>query len=162
LLQAIDEIRRLSHRLVAPSLGDVSLVQAITQLLTNMRVVSNLKMTLDTEDYLEEVTDTNIRLMFYRIVQEQINNILKHAGAKNAYIKLHTSASHIILTVTDDGSGFDTNTTTAGIGIRNITNRAAVYNGTTRIVSEPGKGCMLEVSIPYKIREKNNTVEFSS
>ena len=100
--------------------------------------------------------------MFYRIVQEQLNNILKHAGAKCAAIKLHTSDSHITLTVTDDGAGFDTNTTTAGIGLRNITNRAAVYNGTTRIVSEPGKGCMLEVSIPHKKREKNNTVELSS
>jgi two-component system sensor histidine kinase UhpB len=162
LLQAIEEIRKLSHRLVAPSLGDISLVQAISQLLTNMRVVSALKMTLNTEDYHEDAADTNIRLMFYRIVQEQLNNILKHAAAKNAYIRLQTSDSNIILTVTDDGSGFDTTTTAAGIGLRNITNRAAVYNGTTRIISEPGKGCMLEVSIPYKIREKNNTVEFSS
>jgi two-component system, NarL family, sensor histidine kinase UhpB len=162
LLQAIDEIRRLSHRLVAPSLGDTSLVQAISQLLANMRVVSGLKMALNTEDYHEDVTDTNIRLMFYRVVQEQLNNILKHAGANNAYIRLQTSASHIILTITDDGAGFDTTTTAAGIGLRNITNRAAVYNGTTRIVSEPGRGCMLEVSIPYKIREKNNTVELSS
>jgi two-component system sensor histidine kinase UhpB len=92
--------------------------------------------------------------MFYRIVQEKLNNILKHSGANNAYIRLYTSASHIMLTLTDDGAGFDTNATAAGIGLRNITNRAAVYNGTTRIVSEPGKGCMLEVSIPYKIREK--------
>jgi two-component system, NarL family, sensor histidine kinase UhpB len=162
LLQAIDEIRRLSHRLVAPSLSETSLVQALSQLLTNMRVVSSLKLMLDTEDYHEDVADTNIRLMFYRIVQEQLNNILKHAGAHNAFIRLQTSASHIILTVTDDGAGFDTTTTAAGIGLRNITNRAAVYNGTTRIVSEPGKGCMLEVSVPYKIREKNNTVELSS
>jgi two-component system, NarL family, sensor histidine kinase UhpB len=162
LLHAIDEIRRLSHRLVAPSLEDISLVQAFSQLVTNMLNVSSLKLTLDTENYHDEVTDTNIRLMFYRIVQEQLNNILKHSGARNATIRLQTSEGHIILTVTDDGAGFDTNTTAAGIGLRNITNRAAVYNGTTRIVSEPGKGCMLEVSIPLKVREKNNTVELSS
>jgi signal transduction histidine kinase len=95
-------------------------------------------------------------------VQEQVNNILKHANATNAVVKLQTSASHIILTITDDGHGFDTSITSAGIGLRNITNRAAVYNGTTRIVSSPGKGCMLEVSIPFKVREKSNTVKLSS
>lgn len=162
LLQAIDEIRRLSHRLVAPALTDVGLVQAISQLLSNMRTVSKLKLNIDTDEYHEEVADPNIRLMFYRIVQEQLNNIMKHADANTATVRLQTSVSHITLTVTDDGAGFDTNTTAAGIGLRNITNRAAVYNGTTRIVSEPGKGCMLEVSVPYKIREKNNTVELSS
>lgn len=160
--QAIDEIRHLSHRLVAPSLGDISLVQAISQLISNMRMASSLKLTLDTADYHEGDTDTSIRLMFYRIVQEQVNNIIKHSGASCATIRLRTSTTHVVLTVTDDGHGFDTNTTAAGIGLRNITNRAAVYNGTTRIVSEPGKGCMLEVTIPCKMMEKNNPVEFSS
>jgi len=162
ITMAIEEIRRLSHQLVAPSLEDTSLVQALSQLLSNMRAVTNLTLTLDTQDYTEEVTDTNIRLMFYRIVQEQVNNILKHANATNAVVKLQTSASHIILTITDDGHGFDTSITSAGIGLRNITNRAAVYNGTTRIVSSPGKGCMLEVSIPFKVQEKSNTVKLSS
>jgi two-component system sensor histidine kinase UhpB len=152
---AIEEIRHLSHRLVAPSLGDISLVQAISQLIGNIRVASALKLQLDTDEYNEEDTDTNICLMFYRIVQEQVNNIIKHAGAGTATIQLRTSPTHIVLTITDDGSGFDTNTTSAGIGLRNITNRAAVYNGTTRIVSEPGKGCMLEVAIPCKMIEKS-------
>jgi two-component system sensor histidine kinase UhpB len=149
--QAIEEIRHLSHRLVAPSLTETNLTQAISQLLMNMRMVSKLKLHLDTDEYHEEVTDPNIRLMFYRIVQEQLNNILKHAHAQAATVKMQTSENHITLTVIDDGVGFDTNTTSAGIGLRNITNRAAVYNGTTRIISEPGKGCMLEVAIPCKV-----------
>lgn len=159
---AIEEIRHLSHRLVAPSLADISLVQVISQLITNMPMASTLKLTLDTDDYNERDIDTSMRLMFYRIVQEQVNNIIKHSGASGATIRLRTSATHVVLNVTDDGHGFDTNTTAAGIGLRNITNRAAVYNGTTRIVSEPGKGCMLEVTIPCKMMEKNNAVELSS
>jgi two-component system sensor histidine kinase UhpB len=155
---AIDEIRHLSHQLVAPSLGDITLVQAISQLIGNMRMASALKLQLDTEEYHEEDADTSIRLMFYRIVQEQVNNIIKHASATSATILLRTSPTHIVLTITDDGNGFDTSTTTAGIGLRNITNRAAVYNGTTRIISEPGKGCMLEVAIPGKMMEKTNTM----
>lgn len=159
---AIDEIRHLSHRLVAPSLGDISLVQAISQLIANVRMASKLKLHLDTDDYVEENTDTNVRLMFYRIVQEQVNNIIKHASAESATIRLRTLKNNIALTITDDGRGFDTNTTAAGIGLRNISNRAAVYNGNTRIVSEPGKGCMLEVSIPTKMIEKNNPVPLRS
>jgi PAS domain S-box-containing protein len=160
--QAIDEIRHLSHRLVAPSLGDITLVQAISQLISNMPMASSLKLSLDTADYIEADTDTSICLMFYRIVQEQVNNIIKHAGANAATIRLRSSPTHVVLTISDDGIGFDPHTTTAGIGLRNITNRAAVYNGTTRIVSEPGKGCMLEVAIPSIVKEKNNTVELSS
>jgi two-component system sensor histidine kinase UhpB len=96
------------------------------------------------------VIHKDIQLMLYRIVQEQINNVLKHSGAQHATIELSTTADHILLTVKDDGIGFDSNKHSMGIGLKNISNRASFYDGITRISSAPGKGCTLEVTIPME------------
>jgi DNA-binding NarL/FixJ family response regulator/two-component sensor histidine kinase len=150
VVQVIDEIRLLSHKLVAPSLENTSLVQAISQLAANMCAVTPLKLTINTEEFDESCTDGNIRLTLYRIVQEQLNNILKHAQSSCATIVLRTLAGYITLTIQDNGRGFDTGTTPRGIGLRNIMHRTAACNGTARILSAPGQGCTLEVIIPAR------------
>ena len=152
---AIKEIRQLSQSLVAPSLGDVPLSHAIRDLIDNISMASSLKLELDVRNYDEDSIDDNIKLMLYRIVQEQLNNILKHSFAKKALIELNTSSDDIMLSVKDDGRGFDTSKSSGGIGLRNMTNRASLYNGTTRIISSPGKGCYLEVTVPLAQEEKN-------
>lgn len=151
---AIAEIRLLSQTLVAPSLGNISLMEAIKELIGSIRNASSLKLELKITKFREDLMDKNLKLMFYRIVQEQINNILKHSRAKNATVRLYTTANDIVLTVEDDGIGFDTNKNSGGIGLRNITNRARFYNGITRIISAPGKGCILNVTIPVKKEQK--------
>jgi signal transduction histidine kinase len=79
---------------------------------------------------------------------DQINNILKHSGAKNVTVQLSTLPAFIRLTITDDGRGFDTGKKNEGIGLRNIRNRAEFYDGSMRIITAPARGCTLEVSIP--------------
>ena len=148
ILLAIHETRQLSHTLVAPSLGDVTLTEAIEELLKEIHLVTSLRGQLITKNYNENVLDKNIQLIFYRIVQEQINNIVKHSGATNITVTLSISPDAIILSVTDDGHGFDTNKKAEGIGLRNIRHRAEFYDGNSRIISAPGKGCTLEVSVP--------------
>ena len=151
---AIQEIRQLSQTLVAPSLGEIPLSGAIKDLIDNIHLASSLRIQFTAKNLNEELIDDNIKLMFYRIVQEQLNNILKHSRANNATIELSTNSEHIILTVRDDGIGFDTSKTSGGIGLRNITNRAGLYNGMTRIHSEPGKGTTLKVTVPLKQEEE--------
>jgi PAS domain S-box-containing protein len=150
IILAIEQIRQLSHALVAPSLGDITLVDAIKQMIENISLTKSLQVELSVINYDENAIEKNIKLMFYRIVQEQMNNILKHAKAKNATIQLSAAADHFILIIKDDGIGFDTSKSYEGIGLRNIMNRARFYDGTTRIISAPGMGCTLEVSIPVK------------
>jgi PAS domain S-box-containing protein len=154
---AIQEIRRLSHKLIAPSLGEISLEQAIKSLIDMISRISPLKLNFIPHSFDEYSIDKNKKLMFYRIVQEQVNNILKHAKAKNASVYLSSTGEHVVLTVKDDGIGFDTDKISDGVGLRNITNRAGFYNGVVRIVSSPGKGCTLEVSVPLE-RELNSPV----
>jgi two-component system sensor histidine kinase UhpB len=148
ITMAIQEIRQLSHRLVAPPLLNISLTQAIGELIDNFNLVTHLKLHLDASGFEDASINEDIKLMLYRIVQEQVNNIIKHAKASNAFIELQTTSNSILLRIRDDGQGFDPRNVSPGIGLRNMTNRAALYNGTMELYAAPGKGCTLEVKIP--------------
>ncbi|HEY4064871.1 MAG TPA: response regulator [Puia sp.] len=145
---AMEEIRQLSQSLVAPSLGGVSLDKALRKLIDNLPLTSSLQLDLDTKGYQEDVDDENIKLTCYRIVQVQLNNIIKHARAKRATIQLKKTPSALELAIRDDGIGFNTNKKNQGIGLRNIKNRVGFYNGSVTIDSEPDRGCILTITIP--------------
>jgi len=145
---AISEIRKLSHALVAPSLGEVTLIDATRDLFNDIEEATPLALRLIAGNYKEKEVDKEINLMFYRIIQEQVNNIIKHAHAKNVIVKLDSTLHKINLVIQDDGRGFDSDKTSGGIGLRNIKNRVGFYDGEMRITSSPGQGCRLEVSIP--------------
>lgn len=146
---AMEEIRKLSHRLVAPELNKVSLTQAIANLAQNSRETGSIHLQYETANFIEERASNDLRLALYRIVQEQFNNILKHAKAKNVLIMLDMTGSTIFLTIRDDGQGFDSSVIRHGIGLRNISNRVRLHNGEMQVQSAPGRGCQLKVSIPY-------------
>jgi PAS domain S-box-containing protein len=147
---AIEEIRKLSHSLIAPSLGDISLLEAIEKLTAEIQLTTPLSIKLIRETYNESLLSKDLKLTFYRIIQEQLNNILKHSGAKKVIIQLITLSGYIRLSIKDDGRGFDSSKKAAGIGLRNIKNRVEFYDGTADIHSSPGKGCTLEITIPIK------------
>ena len=150
LALAIDEIRRLSHTLVAPALSDVRLLQIINDLIEDIHATTNLKVKLSVRDYKEEVLDKDTKLTIYRIIQEQISNIIKHSEAKNAIIQLSILPHIIRLVVSDDGKGVDEHKKSGGIGLQNMKNRVEYYDGNISLNSSPGRGCSLEVSIPIK------------
>ncbi len=94
--------------------------------------------------------------MVYRIVQEQFNNILKHAKAVHVHISLSVKRNNLNLHINDDGIGFDETKKAAGIGLRNMRSRVKLYNGSIHITSAAGKGTKLDLSIP--ITNKENPV----
>ncbi|MEP7236780.1 MAG: PAS domain-containing protein [Ferruginibacter sp.] len=96
----------------------------------------------------EEDLDKNLQIDIFRIVQEQLNNIINHAHALRATIKLIKQNNKIILAVSDDGKGCNLLTGKTGVGIINIKSRAGLYNGTVTIASKPGKGYTLKVVFP--------------
>ena len=99
-------------------------------------------------DHLIENLSNNKKLIIYRIVQEQINNILKHSKATESQIELKTHNKRLQLLVKDNGIGFDPTKKAKGIGLNNIISRVEMHNGDMEIISSPGKGCMLKVEIP--------------
>jgi len=146
---AIEEIRMLSKSLVPPSLGDIGLKEAVSELIASLNISQRVKLTLKTVGMDIVIMPDNIKLMAYRIVQEQVNNIIKHSRATDAEIKLAVSKKMFNITVKDNGVGFDAKRKVKGIGLSNITSRAELHNGKVDIVSSPGNGCTLKVSLPF-------------
>ena len=107
-----------------------------------------MKIELNDCDFDENILPENQKLTLFRIVQEQLNNIIKHAEANHVLIKLYNNTDGILLEVKDDGNGFDIEKVRKGLGFINIKNRAELFNGNAEIFSKPGKGCLLKVFFP--------------
>lgn len=148
ITKAIDEIRILSKTLVPPSLGDIGLKEALLEMIENLNNTTELAIHIRASDPHIESLSNNKKLIIYRIVQEQINNILKHSRATEAFIELKTISNWLHLVVKDNGIGFDIRQKSRGIGLNNIISRVEMQNGKMEIVSEPGKGCLLKIEIP--------------
>jgi len=144
---AIRDIRCLSKQQVTPP-KKIDLKGLIEELLKNLNEhgQADTKFDCNVEPHLP--IDDDLKLNIYRIVQEQTNNILKHAAATQATIVINKGSAAIHVSVIDNGKGFDPALKRKGIGISNIINRIDCYNGDVYIESSPGKGCKLEIVIP--------------
>lgn len=150
LNEAINEIRKLSHSLVAPSLGDIGLYEALLELVNNINNVDGMEVQLKVDKkYSKKVLDKNKELVLYRIVQEQLNNIIKYAGAKETMIMVTSTGNNLLLKVADNGVGFDPKKRAKGIRLKNIRSRVEFYSGSMNLISAPGKGCTLEIIMPF-------------
>jgi signal transduction histidine kinase len=143
---AMEEIRKLSQSLLPPSLGEISLSDALNNLIQNIQPVHKYHFITEWENLDESVLSEKLSLTIFRIVQEQLNNIFKHAQAKTIIIGLKQEAMILQLKIKDDGIGFDTTQKKNGVGLKSITSRALFFNGNVIINSEPGKGCEMIVS----------------
>lgn len=145
---AIEEIRKLSKSLVAPSLGDIGLAEALQELVEEMNLAKKTEVEFINQLDDKYTIDKNMELMFYRIAQEQLNNIRKYSKASKAIIALKTSSDSIMFSIVDNGVGFDLATRAQGIGLKNISSRVDFYSGAMKISTAPGQGCRIEISIP--------------
>ncbi|MEJ7821290.1 MAG: PAS domain S-box protein, partial [Chitinophagaceae bacterium] len=156
---AIQEIRKLSKTLITPLIKDVGLIDSIKYLTEEIMLVHPIKIVSNTNDYLEEGLSQQFKLNIFRIVQEQINNILKHAKAKNIVITISENAGKVLFSIADDGIGFDVGKRKPGIGITNIKSRCELHNCTLKLSSQPGKGTTLSISFNKKDLIKDNAYE---
>jgi two-component system, NarL family, sensor histidine kinase UhpB len=152
IAQAIEEIRRLSKSLLPPTMEEMGLIMALNELLDTISLAGNFTIHRDWDNFQEHVLQKDQKLTIYRILQEQMNNIIKHACAKNVSISIqflencdHNSVS---LVIKDDGKGFNPAKKRNGVGLRNIISRAELFGGNVVIQSEPGQGCELKVVFP--------------
>ncbi|TGD79795.1 PAS domain S-box protein [Hymenobacter wooponensis] len=92
----------------------------------------------------------NLQIAVYRIVQELLNNIMKHAKAGEVFIYLEKEDNHLYLSVEDDGVGFDSAllSEVKGIGLSSIRNRVELFNGEFRLESRPGHGTIVNIQLP--------------
>jgi len=148
LQDSINEIRSLSKRLSAPTLGKIKLHESVKELLDAVNATGKIDISFNAIQIEDVEVDPEAHLALYRILQEHITNILKHAKALKVEVLLLRQYDNILLHVTDDGVGFDPSKKSKGIGITNMKTRAESLKGRICLFSAPGQGCKLIVQLP--------------
>ncbi|WP_164674827.1 tetratricopeptide repeat-containing sensor histidine kinase [Flagellimonas maritima] len=145
LNQTSDQVRQISHNLMPGELVRFGLVPAINTLLEqlNKEEIHAQLYTTQMEDRIEPLKE----IQLYRIVQEAIQNVLKHAKAKNLYIHLNKHKQHLSMLIEDDGIGV-LSSSKEGQGLKNIEQRIKMLNGNFTLDSSKNKGTTLNIQIP--------------
>lgn len=149
IVQVISEIRSLCETLMAPSLGDLGLMDSLQGLAESFNITQKLSVHLCANPTLENLLSENTKLVIYRIVQEALNNAVKYADADKIIITLSNNQTHFSLTIRDNGKGFDPTTIKKGSGLKNMQHRVYLFNGSFQLNTAPGKGCELKITIPF-------------
>lgn len=152
LLLAIEEIRKLSRELVTPELQESGLVKSIRALVDDLRATTNMNIRF-THDSDADILEYGKQVSLFRVIQEQLKNIVTHSQARTVDILLQRKEDEIFLLIRDDGKGFNIKQSSKGIGISNIYKRARYYNGNVTLQSAPGEGCVLELRLPFDYKQ---------
>jgi signal transduction histidine kinase len=154
IINVINEIRQLSRSLMDPSIGDLGLIDSIHDLTENINLTRKLHVSLDVGEEIEDLLDKNQKLTIYRIIQEALNNAIKHAQATSVLIRILHNASSAEVIIEDDGVGFNVKTVKKGAGLKNMQNRIYLINGEHIIESTPNQGSKIIIKFPI-IQTKN-------
>ncbi len=148
ILMAIDEIKKISQVIMPPTMGVIGLLDSLNNLIDHHHPKRQMNFITEWNGFNEYTTNDNLKLSIYRIVQEQLNNILLHSNAENAWFSLKQTDEFIELLIKDDGVGFNLSEDVNGVGLQNINTRAEMHDGVMHLESAPGKGCTLSVQFP--------------
>jgi len=155
--EAISEVRRVSHDLRPSVLDDLGLVPAINNLVRRFSERNLIDVQLNGVDESFDRLPTDVETAMYRIVQEALMNIEKHANASLVSININRTDSNITIRIEDNGEGFSMQNalrkseSTRSMGLRNMRERIELLQGTFFIHSDVGKGTFLEVKAPLNL-----------
>lgn len=149
ILLATNEIRNLSHRLAPAFFDNTELKDAFESLLKTLNIKDNYSISMFFDKCVKNnCISREIKLNLYRILQEQLRNIIQYARCTHIEIKVFVCDHNIHMKIADNGIGFDINLVREGIGIANMKRRAELFSGKLNINSSPGKGCEVIIIIP--------------
>lgn len=146
--ESCKEVRTIAHQMMPNILLKTGLASAVKDFVSKIDA-DKLKVALETSG-LNERLDNNVEIVLYRVIQECVNNVIKHASASRLDIQLDRTEKEISVTVEDNGRGFDTTDQEKfdGIGLKNILTRLAYLKGTAEFSSSPGKGTLVAIYVP--------------
>jgi signal transduction histidine kinase len=145
-----EDARKISHELHPATLEILGLASAIEGLGEDFEAISGITTRVEAPESVQELASTQVSLCLYRITQEALRNIAKHANAKNVDVELWAGADTIRLRIHDDGVGFDQKGVPAGLGLASMRERARLLGGKLTVDSEPGAGTELTVELPVQ------------
>ena len=146
LKKAIDGIRNITSSLVIYDIQDLGLCESLRKLVDNVNLTSTIRATANINQNIDKKLNVEAKTHLYRIIQEQITNVLKHSQASTMYIELSTQRKNTTLLVKDDGVGFIKSRRRNGIGLKNIANRVQALEGSFSIDTSPSGGCLMKVT----------------
>jgi signal transduction histidine kinase len=160
---SINEIKNISKALLPAMVVDLGLMYSINDLIENLKLANSINVEFYTDGDCEEDLQDSQKLMLFRIIQEQVKNVIEHARAKNLIIEMFLSEDDksIELNISDDGNGFDPETTKKGLGFSNIISRVDLFEGDLKLVTQPGEGCKLRIWIPIQPMQSINNLSFT-
>ncbi len=156
--QAISEVRAISQNLRPVNLDRLGLSATIEEMVEKVAAASGIQFSADIEALENGVLTKEQEVNCFRIIQESLNNILKHARATKAYVELWREDGVVLVTVRDNGRGFASessgNGAERGLGLTSIAERLRILGGTHTIKSAPGEGTTLDLRIPLAAAKK--------
>ncbi|NJX15870.1 tetratricopeptide repeat-containing sensor histidine kinase [Tamlana crocina] len=144
-----DDIRKVSHELNTDFVSGSGFIDIIKTLVETQTAVYGLNYNLEHDDDINwDSAGNKMKIHIYRIIQETLHNIYKHANATHVNISFRQKNNVICLSIIDDGDGFDVNKAKSGIGLKNINSRIKEINGTINITSEKNTGTTVIIEAP--------------
>jgi len=144
-----NEIRKISHDLNTDFVAGSSFMDIVKTLVETQTTAYELEHTLEEDDNIDwEILPNKTKIHIYRMLQETMQNIYKHANANQIKISFKLKNDVILVRIEDDGSGFNINKAKRGIGLKNIDSRVSEIGGKAEVYSEIGEGTFIKLTIP--------------
>ncbi|HET6957030.1 MAG TPA: PAS domain S-box protein [Vicinamibacterales bacterium] len=147
-------IQLISYQLHSSKLEYLGLATAAAALCRSLRERHGMEINLLHEEEVPKNLSKDVSLCVFRVLQEALNNAVKHAGVRQVVVTLHTTSDEIHLSVADRGVGFDPAATNHGLGIISMTERLNLVGGEIRIESCPGAGTTVRVRVPLHLERR--------
>ena len=151
--QALNEVREIAYNLSPYQIDRLGLSQTILEMIEKVADSSGIKFSTDVEP-IDGLMSKDAEISLYRMIQESINNIIKHSGASDASLKIKPGADFLSVVISDNGRGFNTAisddsiTHKRGFGLFGICERARMLGGSCQIDSVPGSGTNISIRLP--------------
>jgi two-component system sensor histidine kinase UhpB len=148
--QALEGVRRFARGLRPPALDELGLIPAIESHVRSIRAITEIDLSLEADEEVDGLPP-EAELAVYRIVQEALSNVVRHSGATRAAVRVAREPDRLVVTVEDDGQGFDVPEVRAagrGLGLFGMGERAAYLGGRVDVQSAPGTGTRVRAEIP--------------
>ncbi|MBL8824060.1 MAG: PAS domain S-box protein [Planctomycetia bacterium] len=160
-------VHNLSHQLHPAKLEQLGLIKSLRSLCRELSSTHDVVIDYDIEE-LDFSLPVNTSLCFYRIAQEALNNAIKHADAEIIEVQLKSMDHHLVMTIQDDGRGFDPESSNEkpGLGLLSMRERVRLVQGSVQLSAKPGKGTRIEVRVPFEMTTQesissNEQLEYS-
>lgn len=141
-------IQRISFSISPGMLGDLGLLDTLKWLSKELSAVSSVKFSVEGK-LSESNLNKEIKFDLFRICQEALHNVVQHSSADNAFMKIDENINLLSIIIKDDGKGFDATKRSESPGLKIMRERAAIINAKFVLNSEPGKGTLIEIELPY-------------